>query len=381
MWTRAVASGRLGWQAVLVSAIVGASVAHAAPGDLDLTFAGTGMTRTGFGLSDDVARAVTMQVDGKMVLVGNSSLGRAIVRYDTELTLDESFGTGGKVLSPRSAGETATAMAIQADGKILVAGYYCNGSNCDFMVARHLPDGSPDASFDGDGVVITNFGGFDQANAMALQSDGKIVLAGSSGGVFAVARYHPDGSLDASFDGDGRVVTATALEGRAIMIQSSGKIVVAGGTSMFTIVRYNTNGSLDTTFDGDGRVYTNVHTGASAAHAVAMQIGDGTPVQPDKIVVAGSCTGTGINGQGFALPGTTSVGPSIRRSPAMASSPWRSAWVTTLSDPSAFSGTETVPMRFLSAGPWAKPRPSVWRAFSSAALSTTRSTRTGLRSR
>jgi uncharacterized delta-60 repeat protein len=122
--------------------------------------------------------------------------------------------------------------------------------------------GDLDTSFDANGKVTTDFGGFDGAAEVAIQPGGKIVAAGSAAGDFALARYNRDGSLDASFDGDGKVTTdfgGVFEAASAVAIQRDGKIVVAGSTGAvddFALARYNRDGSLDTRFDGDGKVTT-----------------------------------------------------------------------------------------------------------------------------
>jgi uncharacterized delta-60 repeat protein len=145
----------------------------------------------------------------------------------------------------------------------------------------------------GDGKVTTDFGDVDRADGVAIQADGKIVVAGSAGGAggpdFAVARYNTDGSLDPTFDGDGKVTTDFASnhdQGFAVALQADGKIVVAGEAFLmdldFALARYNTDGSLDATFGGgDGKVSTDLGLSENdAALAVAIQA-DG------KIVAAG----------------------------------------------------------------------------------------------
>src|SRR5439155_1103104 len=124
--------------------------------------------------------------------------------------LDPSFGAGGQVLTDFGGGDGARALALQADGRIVVAGRSCP-STCDFALARYNPDGSLDPSFGSGGGVLTEFAGGGDASALAVQSDGKIVVAALSGGGgrqdFALARYNPDGSLDPSFGSGGRVLT------------------------------------------------------------------------------------------------------------------------------------------------------------------------------
>jgi uncharacterized delta-60 repeat protein len=133
-------------------------------------------------------------------------------------TLDSSFDGDGRVTTDFFGGYAdAYALVVQPDGKLVAAGSAINGSSVDFALARYHPDGSLDASFGSDGLVTTDFfGGYDNAYALALQPDGKLVVAGSayigpsysgSDYDFALARYHPDGSLDANFDGDGKLTT------------------------------------------------------------------------------------------------------------------------------------------------------------------------------
>src|SRR5688572_19568099 len=141
-------------------------------------------------------------------------VGQPKTLAQTPGSLDLSFGNGGKVTTSIGGQfDFARAVAIQSDGKIVVAGSAAFGVD-DFALARYNPDGSPDTSFDGDGKVSTPFGiTTDVIYAMAIQPDGKIIAAGSSGAAsvggtdFALARYNTDGSLDTSFDGDGKVTT------------------------------------------------------------------------------------------------------------------------------------------------------------------------------
>lgn len=205
--------------------------------------------------------------------------------------LDVTFGNGGKVTTivgpPIQGG--ARGIAIQADGRIVVIGSAHVGSLSfsDFAVVRYNPDGTQDASFGNDGIVTTDISTYDDAFDVAIQPDGKIVVVGSAGGLSsATVRYNVDGTLDASFDGDGIVTTSGSINTFAfdVAIQPDGKIVVVGMTRNadedFLIIRYNADGTLDTTFDGDGIATTDVGAGDDQAHGIALQ-GDG------KIVVAG----------------------------------------------------------------------------------------------
>jgi len=266
-------------------------------GSLDTTFSGDGLLTTDFASGDDFANAVAVQADGKIVAAGYTTASGnpdfALARYNPDGSLDTTFSEDGKLTTAfGSDHDIARAMALQADGKIMVAGYAYNGSNNDFALARYNPDGSLDTTFSDDGLLITDFGSSDRAHALALQADGKIVAAGyawnGSNYDFALARYNPDGSLDTTFSEDGKLTTAFASgneDAHAVALQPDGKIVAAGYayngiTDDFALARYNPDGSLDTTFSGDGLLTTAFASGNEDAHAVALQ--------PDgKIVAAG----------------------------------------------------------------------------------------------
>jgi uncharacterized delta-60 repeat protein len=291
------------------------ALTFAAPGDLDLSFGSGGKVITPIGSSHDFANSVAIQSDGKIVAAGNSDNGAnsdfAVVRYNTNGSLDTSFNGTGKVTTPiGSSDDFARSVAIQADGKIVAAGFSDNGANYDFAVVRYNADGSLDTSFGGTGKVVTQVGGScDFAYSVAIQADGKIVAAGNSdngvgncssaGTNFAVVRYNTNGTLDTTFNGTGKVVTPIGNNSGAssgassVAIQADGRIVAAGYSSSFVtdpdfaVVRYNTNGSLDTSFNGTGKVLTPVGSSYDYAASVAIQA-DG------KIVAAGSsCNGVG----------------------------------------------------------------------------------------
>ncbi|MEP7163863.1 MAG: T9SS type A sorting domain-containing protein [Ferruginibacter sp.] len=271
---------------------------YAQPGTPDPTFGTAGKVTTSIGSVSRI-KAMAIQADGKIVVAGlshtNSNKDFGIARYNTNGTLDNSFDVDGKVITAIGTGDfddIALCVAIQADGKIVAAGYTNNASDADFAIVRYNTDGSLDNSFDGDGIVITSFGSANNAsiNCIAIQADGKIVVAGlaysGSDNDFVLARYNTDGSLDNSFDTDGKVQTPIGASNdvvNSIVIQADGKIVAAGTTyfpTKFAVARYNTNGSLDNSFDGDGKVITAIGSSADIANSIAIQI-DG------KLVVAG----------------------------------------------------------------------------------------------
>lgn len=278
-----------------------------ADGTLDPSFGGDGRVTTNFSASADFANGVAIQTDGKIVATGRAggSGGRvAVARYNTDGTLDTSFSGDGKVATNFTAGDDlADHVAIQADGSIVVAGtagYFSH--NARVALVRYSSDGTLDATFGGDGKVTTNMTpGFDAAFALAIQpGDQKIVAAGETRRKVAVLRYNPDGSLDSTFSGDGKVTTnfTTGLDyADDVALEPGGKILTAGsadyfGHSRFAVARYDSDGTLDTTFGGDGKVTTNFTPGWDGAFDVEIQPTDG------NIVAAG---GAGNRGRKFAL--------------------------------------------------------------------------------
>lgn len=266
-------------------------------GSLDPTFGNNGIVTTAVG-DQAIANAVALQDDGKIVVVGgggsNSQMSFVIVRYNTNGTLDDSFGNGGSVITSLGNFALLNSVAIQSNGKIVAAGpgtiVHLGFFTQIFTVIRYNADGSFDTSFDGDGVSLAAVELSPQAAAplsLALQDDEKIVLAGgcfSSFSEFCVARYNTDGSLDSTFDGDGLVVTGFDSSAGAsaddVVVQTDGKILAAGSSfgegSAGVLARYNPDGSLDLTFDGDGKVKTatfNIHALALQADGRIIAVG------------------------------------------------------------------------------------------------------------
>lgn len=324
----------LGLGTVSVLALV-ASIAWAAEGAgiLDVTFGageddGTpaGVVSTSLGNGDDVAEDLVVSADGSVAVVGNRNNGASndivIVRYTADGSFDAGFGVGEDDGTPNgvvniSLGEGndfGTAIATQADGKVVVAGYHEEDASTNMVVMRLNADGTLDQGFgtadDGteNGIVNISLGdGNDIARDVAIQPDGKIVLVGDS--VVAdgstniiVARLNADGSVDESFgqseDGTPNGFVATSLgdgndTANAVVLDAEGKIVVAGsrvaedGSSNILVARYDAAGVPDATFgtsgdDGTPEGFVNISLGDAndASRDVALQA-DG------KIVVAG----------------------------------------------------------------------------------------------
>ncbi|MDQ3198059.1 MAG: delta-60 repeat domain-containing protein [Verrucomicrobiota bacterium] len=287
---------------ILLSAVALPNQAQAAPGDLDLTFSTDGKVTTDFSGDSDIGNAVAVQPDGKIVLAGftrgdTATDDFALARYNVDGSLDSTFGTGGKVETDFfSSVDRVNAIAIQADGKIIAAGF----TDTFFGLIRYNTNGTIDTSFGvfGDGKVRQPVagGGSAQVNAVAIQSDGKIVVAGRAGDQvantldFAILQFNTDGTLDTSF-GTGGGTNVDFFAGNdavfALVIQADGKIVAAGSASRgdatspdFALVRLNADGSFNTTFGTGGKVTTDFSASLDGIYGLALQT-DG------KIVAAG----------------------------------------------------------------------------------------------
>ncbi len=245
-------------------------------GSLDITFGGgSGKVFTeppGWpGHTVDVA----LQPDGKILAVighvdfdDNYDIDGLLVRYNPDGSLDTSFGNGGSVLT---AYNLASVTLQPADGKIIVHGFWSS------PIARFKTDGSPDTGFGSGGTVTIPAAEF--LDSIAIDSAGKIVTAGSTRtGSFALWRFNVDGSPDSSFDGDGLVTTPSLGIATSVVMQSNGKIVAAGwsynGSGYdFGLARYNSNGSLDNTFGGgDGITTIDFNNADDFAHVLALDI-------------------------------------------------------------------------------------------------------------
>jgi uncharacterized delta-60 repeat protein len=252
--------------------------AAALPGDLDTTFAGQGTPTADFMVSPKMV----LQPDEKLVAVGEPNF--TVARLTANGLPDSSFDGDGRITTvPTTGTNFASDVALQADGKIVVVGQ-AGGT---FGVQRHLPDGALDSSFAGDGTTTTSFEGSNtsKASGVAVQPDGKIVVIGNAPINLAMARYNPDGALDSTFSGDGKVFPSVNNIGIDVALQADGKILVIGVRNGFVVTRFTAAGELDTTFSGDGSV-TASFGGVDSAAELA--------VQPDgRIVVVGS-TSTGL---------------------------------------------------------------------------------------
>jgi uncharacterized delta-60 repeat protein len=254
---------------LLVILTLHASVSFSQPGALDLTFGNGGKTSLDFLGNNDEARDVLIQPDGKILVAGTCNINFenrfAVVRYTSNGTLDDTFDGDGKAeiqfgSTPLTFG---SCMALQPDGKILLGGSSFVDNRWKIALARLNTDGSLDNTFSNDGLLTHIFGASDFCNAIALQPDGKIIIAGNSGSPvvgqhFSVFRFNSNGTIDPTFN-TGSVSTYIGVESGAlsVAVQNDGKIVLAGRTtdgvySDAALLRYDANGVLDPTFDSDG---------------------------------------------------------------------------------------------------------------------------------
>ena len=282
--------------------------------NLDLTFGTGGKVITAFA-DTAYGQSLALQQDGKIIVAGdaitNGVRAFALARYNVDGTLDGSFGTGGKVTTPYNNNVIGN-VAVQLDGKILICGT-TEDSLIDstymsyhirFTMFRYNTDGTLDASFGTNGMVRPAFssGSFDNAYSLVIQPDQKFIVAGASGRDFAFMRFHPDGSIDSTFSDDGKFKVNFGYEDMAytIALQQDGKFVAAGFSGNFpnfdfALTRCNANGTIDSTFGTYGLAHLDFGATYDRVYSLIIQA-DG------KYVVAG------VAGQKFAIARFTTSG-------------------------------------------------------------------------
>ncbi|MFZ1687032.1 MAG: hypothetical protein WAU70_06410 [Flavobacteriales bacterium] len=324
-----------------IALLLGMGTVQGQPGALDTSFDGDGIVTMDLGSLDDEAEAVVVQPDGKIVVAGYSGDGLdvniAVLRFNPDGTPDAIFGNGGVVITDiDSSYQIALDVTLDGEGRILACGWtVVPGGSYDMVVLRYLADGTLDSGFGIGGIVTTAVGApgeTEQAYALVVQPDGRIVVAGaatdSNQDRFCVVRYLSDGTLDPAFSGDGIQITPMVPTwpglAHGVAIQPDGKIIAVGWSNGFALARYTTTGDLDITFGNNGTVTTGV---AGLAYDVV--------VQPDgKILVPGaigggnfSCvtarynedgtldSGFGVNGQAITLVNTSSIADAVLYQP------------------------------------------------------------------
>ncbi len=280
---------------------LGAASAFGLPGDLDLTFGGgTGRVVTGSVGSTDSSIGVAVQGDGKILSVGwsnaSGNFNVALRRYLADGSLDLPFGTNGQASGDLvGSDEIGTSVTILGDGRLLVAGYAFTGGKLAVFLVRYLPTGAVDTSFGTNGSVLYPIG---TGNAFAfrslLQPDGKLLVVGKYTGASGdddamILRFLPDGTIDPDFAGSTTGVLDLAVSsdfGRAVALQTDGKILVAGDTRTSPnerdalLFRLNADGTLDTNFGTGGKIIFPLSSHNDDFQSVL--------VQPDgKIVLCG----------------------------------------------------------------------------------------------
>lgn len=295
----------------------GAIVRYNANGTIDTSFGTNGKIISELFCYDRYGSKLIFQPDGKFILTAVKSYINApdnigIMRYTEDGILDPTFGTNGQIATSFGSGRSAPcSIALKPDGKFVIAGGYTATNTGQMAVAQYNPDGTPDTSFDTDGKVITTFGPGTNGQAMQLSiaPDGKIKVAGLVGTTvtnFALVQYNANGSLDTTFDGDGKVFSPMPQSEsiftliNSIAAQPDGKYLVllnpnpTSPPSDFIIRRYNGDASIDTTFGNDGRVATPFDTGFNEAQTAA--------VAPNgKIVVVGKSEPANLSYINFAV--------------------------------------------------------------------------------
>jgi uncharacterized delta-60 repeat protein len=280
----------------LVIAICTPGLSLGAEGDLDPTFSDDGVAVPPI-TGSPTGRDVAIDGAGRIVAVGDggseSASGLVVVRYLPDGNLDPSFSGDGMVIGPFSSlgVSSGSGVAIDDADRIVVVGK-AGVESTDPVVARFLPDGTPDTSFSGDGVAIEQLPYFTLSlNSVAIDSAGRIVAAGSTdsdAGDLLVLRYLSDGTLDSSFSGDGVFVfdgdEDSGFGVVALTLDSAGRIVIApamGPDPGVNVMRLLPDGQLDPSFSTDGRTSAVVGTGLSQVRGVML---DST----GRIVVAGT---------------------------------------------------------------------------------------------
>lgn len=240
-------------------------------GTIDNTFGSNGIVTTTVSAYSELANDIVVQSDGKIVVGGGAYNGTSedfiLVRYNANGTLDNTFGLNGIVLTDigTATGDEIKEIVLQSDGKIVVGGVY-DSNGRDYCLVRYNANGTIDNSFGTSGKVLTDISISDELESIAIQADGKIVTVGNSyisGSTdFVLMRYNTNGSLDAGFGNLGIVtssITTTGDYAEDIVVQSNGKIVVMGNIALSSdqdalLVRYNNNGTIDNSFGSSGTV-------------------------------------------------------------------------------------------------------------------------------
>ncbi|PJA07310.1 MAG: hypothetical protein COX70_07255 [Flavobacteriales bacterium CG_4_10_14_0_2_um_filter_32_8] len=329
------------------------SFCYAQDGSIDSTFGVNGIVITDINGFHNYASSSVLQSDGKIILTGYTDSSNyqdfAMVRYNNNGSLDNTFGVNGIVITDINGfNDVATSSALQSDGKILLSGYSNNSNDNDFAVVRYNTNGSLDSTFGINGKVITPIGSsHDNAQSIVIQPDNKIVLAGSSNNGadydFALIRYKNDGDLDSTFGVNGLVLTDIGSRdnyANHILVDTANNFVVVGSANNglyyqtlafadIALARYKNNGSLDSIFGTNGIVTTQGMQNVSRAKCAIMQ-------QSGKILVTGETFYPTVPPYPFLVrynnDGSQDAPFSLGGVSSTASSPWSSSSLALQSD-------------------------------------------------
>lgn len=278
----------------LVAFSLSLMVAHGQAGTIDSTFGDNGIVTTQISPIYNFGEATVIQPDGKILVAGYAGAPAtyqvAVVRYNTDGSLDSTFGNNGKVTIPVGTAKSfATDIALQEDGKIVLGARTYDNVSGDIALVRLTPDGVLDNTFGTNGIVVANSGNSDVSSSLLIAEDGKIYLGGDSNETFSVTRFDADGTLDTTFGSNGWAIIPFVNNKsylQKMVFQEDGKIVLAGfsinneGRYQMTVARIHPDGSLDSEFATNGQLVYNIGIDQDLLTAVGIQ-SDG------KIVVGG----------------------------------------------------------------------------------------------
>ncbi len=270
-------------------------------GSLDTSFDVDGKIEVGYGLNYEFCHSIAIQTDEKLLIAGSSDGSFSMARLNTNGSYDTSFSSDGKLIFSFGAGNGSkiNKILLQPDGKIVAVGQAYSGVDYDFGIVRFNTDGSLDTTFGSTGKTLVNIGPANDFGRNAiLQSDGKIVITGysnnASGDSISIVRLNPDGSLDTSFGTNGKIYynipSKSYCVAESIALQTDGKVLIAGhADGDFALLRYNSNGTLDTSFGNSGYTTTDFGNSQDKSYAIAIQ-------NDNKIILAGHGYETGNTG-------------------------------------------------------------------------------------
>ncbi len=294
-------------------------------GKSDTTFSTDGKVEIDFAASsNDQAHAIVVDSSGKVIVAGVSNNDFAVIRLNTNGTLDNTFDTDGKFTVNVAGTDTAYGVTIDGGGRIVAAGSSFIGASANFAVIRLNTGGSLDTSFDTDGITETTFGLNDFGTSVAIDGNGRIVVGGytdvnnatTGPNDMGVVRFLATGALDTSFSGDGRQTIDFGNDDRAWSVavypntdvNNGGKVVLAGqwdgGSSDYAVARLDSSGNLDTTFSGDGKFNTTFGAGAFGGAEFARSV----LIDSTGRLYVGGYTDAGVNPDNFGLIRLDGVG-------------------------------------------------------------------------